>query len=130
MSSETAHGTNFVAHEHGWRTTRRREGVPKANRGLWLWAMAAIAGLGFVSGAAWHRARLGAHLERNVRTTFSPAVHAPALHRHDYVHPLAAIIGAVEIGDDVFVAPGASVRGDEGQPIHVGDGSNIQDGVV
>src|SRR5207249_34712 len=30
----------------------------------------------------------------------------------------------------VFVAPGASVRGDEGQPIHIGSGSNVQDGSV
>lgn len=70
------------------------------------------------------------HVEPNVETSFSPSVHQPELHRHDFVHPLAAVIGAVELGDDVFVAPGASVRGDEGQPIHVGSGSNIQDGVV
>jgi carbonic anhydrase/acetyltransferase-like protein (isoleucine patch superfamily) len=70
------------------------------------------------------------HVEPNVRTAFSPEVHAPALHRHDYVHPLAAVIGAVELGDDVFVAPGASIRGDEGQPIFIGEGSNVQDGVV
>ena len=70
------------------------------------------------------------HVEPNVRTSFSPEVHAPLLHRHDYVHPLAAVIGAVELGDDVFVAPGASVRGDEGQPIYIGTGSNIQDGAV
>lgn len=81
----------------------------------------------FVAGYRHHEA---AHVEDNVETSFSPHVHHPALHRHDFVHPLAAVIGAVELGDDVFVAPGASVRGDEGQPIHVGAGSNIQDGVV
>lgn len=70
------------------------------------------------------------HVESDVKTSFSPVVRAPSLHRHDFVHPLAAIIGAVDIGDEVFVAPGASVRGDEGQPIHIGSGSNIQDGVV
>jgi len=70
------------------------------------------------------------NLEPNVQTSFSPSVRLPRLHHHDYVHPLAAVIGAVEIGDEVFVAPGASIRGDEGQPIFVGDGSNIQDGVV
>ena len=71
-----------------------------------------------------------AHIEPNVKTSFSPEVHAPALHRHDFVHPLAAVIGAVELGDEVFVGPGASVRGDEGQPIAIGDGSNVQDGAV
>jgi len=70
------------------------------------------------------------HIAHNVKTSFSPKVSEPQLHRHDFIHPLASVIGAVELGDDVFVAPGASIRGDEGQPIHVGDDSNIQDGVV
>ncbi len=70
------------------------------------------------------------HIAANPKTSFSPSVHAPELHKHDFVHPLASVIGAVDLGDNVFVAPGASVRGDEGQPIHVGADSNIQDGVV
>jgi carbonic anhydrase/acetyltransferase-like protein (isoleucine patch superfamily) len=71
-----------------------------------------------------------AHIEPNVKTSFTPHVHAPALHRHDFIHPLAAVIGEVELGDEVFVGPGASVRGDEGGPIYIGNGSNVQDGVV
>ncbi len=71
-----------------------------------------------------------AHLEPNARTSFTPDVRRPSLHQHDYVHPLAAVIGAVDVGDDVFIAPGASIRGDEGQPIVIGAGSNVQDGVV
>lgn len=70
------------------------------------------------------------HIEPSAETSFTPRVATPSLHRHDFVHPLAAVIGAVELGDDVFVAPGASIRGDEGQPIRVGSGSNVQDGVV
>lgn len=70
------------------------------------------------------------HIASNPKTSFAPGVHSPELHKHDFIHPLAAVIGAVDLGDDVFVAPGASVRGDEGQPIHIGDNSNIQDGVV
>jgi carbonic anhydrase/acetyltransferase-like protein (isoleucine patch superfamily) len=70
------------------------------------------------------------HIDSNVATSFSPRVRAPELHADDFVHPLAAVIGAVEMGDDVFVGPGAAIRGDEGQPIHVGRGSNVQDGVV
>jgi carbonic anhydrase/acetyltransferase-like protein (isoleucine patch superfamily) len=46
------------------------------------------------------------------------------------VHPLGAVIGNVIIGKNVFVSPFASVRGDEGQPLHVGDDSNVQDGVI
>ena len=71
-----------------------------------------------------------AHVEPNAETSFTPRATVPSLHQHDFIHPLAAVIGAVELGDDVFVAPGASIRGDEGQPIHVGTGSNVQDGVV
>ena len=74
--------------------------------------------------------RQSAHVEANVRTTFSPEVRRPSLHKHHFIHPLAAVIGAVEVGDDVFVAPAASIRGDEGQPIFIGAGSNVQDGVV
>lgn len=77
-----------------------------------------------------HQAHSDLHVEPNAETSFTPLVTSPALHEHDFIHPLAAVIGAVELGDDVFVAPGASIRGDEGQPIHVGAGSNVQDGVV
>lgn len=76
------------------------------------------------------RDRVDRHIEPSIETSFSPRVHAPEVHRHDYIHPLAAVIGAVELGEDVFVAPGASIRGDEGQPIHIGSGANVQDGVV
>ena len=48
------------------------------------------------------------HVEANVRTSFSPQVHEPSLHEHDFIHPLAAVVGAVEVGDEVFVAPGAA----------------------
>lgn len=91
----------------------------------------AIAGAG--AGAALTagcQERAERHVEPNVETSFSPRVREPELHHDDFVHPLAAVIGAVDLGDDVFVAPGASIRGDEGQPIHVGAGSNVQDGVV
>lgn len=70
------------------------------------------------------------HIAPNVPTSFNREVNAPELKGHDYVHPLASVIGAVSLGERVFVAPGASVRGDEGQPIFVGDETNIQDGVV
>jgi carbonic anhydrase/acetyltransferase-like protein (isoleucine patch superfamily) len=46
------------------------------------------------------------------------------------VDKLASVIGNVSLGKGVFVAPFASIRGDEGQPIVIGDGSNVQDGVV
>lgn len=47
-----------------------------------------------------------------------------------YVSPLASVLGDVVLGQEVFVAPGASIRGDTGAQIRIGDGSNVQDGVV
>lgn len=47
-----------------------------------------------------------------------------------YVHAFSRIIGDVYIGANVMVAPGVSIRADEGTPFHIGSGSNVQDGVV
>ncbi|HJH31281.1 MAG TPA: carbonic anhydrase [Methanosarcinaceae archaeon] len=66
----------------------------------------------------------------NVLTSFNEEMENPDIDPSAYVHPLASVIGNVHIGTNVMISPGASVRGDEGQPIHVGDNSNIQDGVV
>jgi carbonic anhydrase/acetyltransferase-like protein (isoleucine patch superfamily) len=59
-----------------------------------------------------------------------PDIEAPMIGAHSRIHPLAVVIGSVTIGERVFVAPAASVRGDEGQHIFIGDDSNVQDGVV
>jgi carbonic anhydrase/acetyltransferase-like protein (isoleucine patch superfamily) len=67
---------------------------------------------------------------KNVKTDFSARVSEPVIDPSSYVHPLAAVIGNVILGKNIMVAPTASVRGDEGQPIYVGDYSNVQDGVV
>ncbi|TFG83094.1 MAG: carbonic anhydrase [Spirochaetales bacterium] len=67
---------------------------------------------------------------KNVTSDFSARVSEPVIDPSSYVHPLAAVIGNVLLGKNIMVAPTASVRGDEGQPIYVGDDSNVQDGVV
>jgi carbonic anhydrase/acetyltransferase-like protein (isoleucine patch superfamily) len=69
-------------------------------------------------------------IEKNVKTDFSSKVSEPVIGSGTYVHPLAAVIGNVILGNNVMVAPTACVRGDEGQPLHVGDDTNVQDGVV
>ncbi|MDD4356945.1 MAG: carbonic anhydrase [Smithellaceae bacterium] len=69
-------------------------------------------------------------IEKNVKTDFSSNVCDPVIGAGTYVHPLAAVIGNVILGKNVMVAPTACVRGDEGQPLHVGDDSNVQDGVI
>ena len=69
-------------------------------------------------------------IEKNVLTDFSSTVSEPAIDPSTYVHPLAAVIGNVILGKNIMVSPTACVRGDEGQPLYVGDDSNVQDGVV
>ena len=45
---------------------------------------------------------------------------------HHFIHPLAAITGKVIIGKDVYVGPGAAIRGDWGKII-IEDGCNVQE---
>ena len=66
----------------------------------------------------------------NVKTTFMPEVETPVIGNHSRIHPLGAVIGSVTIGERVYVGPAASIRGDEGQHIHIGNETNVQDGVV
>jgi len=46
------------------------------------------------------------------------------------VAPTASVIGNVTIGKNVNVAPGASIRSDEGEYITIGNDANIQDNAV
>jgi len=66
----------------------------------------------------------------NILTDFNPGVIYPTISKFAYVDPLAVIIGDCEIGKLVLIAPFAVCRGDEGTPIHIGDYSNMQDGVL
>lgn len=66
----------------------------------------------------------------SVRTSFNLRPGFPDIHPSAYVHPLASVIGSVKVGRRVMVSPAASIRGDEGTPIFIGDFSNVQDGVV
>ena len=69
-------------------------------------------------------------IEKNVKTDFSAKVSEPLIGSGTFVHPLAAVIGNVILGNNVMVAPTACVRGDEGQPLYIGNETNVQDGVV
>ncbi|WP_088891685.1 ribulose bisphosphate carboxylase small subunit [Leptolyngbya ohadii] len=46
------------------------------------------------------------------------------------VHSFSNVIGDVVIGAGALVAPGTSIRADEGSPFSIGAGSQVQDGVV
>jgi carbon dioxide concentrating mechanism protein CcmM len=54
----------------------------------------------------------------------------PDIHHTTYVHDFSHIIGDVRIGEKVLIAPGTSIRADEGTPFSIGDNTNVQDGVV
>jgi carbonic anhydrase/acetyltransferase-like protein (isoleucine patch superfamily) len=69
-------------------------------------------------------------IHNNVVTDFSSKASSPQIDDTAFVHPMGAVIGNAIIGKRVLVSPFASVRGDEGQPLHVGDDSNVQDGVI
>ncbi|MEW6379559.1 MAG: dockerin type I domain-containing protein, partial [bacterium] len=70
------------------------------------------------------------HIASNVSTDFSRKVSSPHIAGTTFVHPLASVIGNVTLEGHIMVSPAASVRGDEGQPIFVGEAANIQDGVI
>ncbi|BAZ04659.1 ribulose bisphosphate carboxylase small subunit [Calothrix sp. NIES-3974] len=54
----------------------------------------------------------------------------PSIHETAFIHSFSHIIGDVRIGANVIVAPGTSIRADEGSPFFIGENTNIQDGVV
>ena len=50
----------------------------------------------------------------------------PVIHKSAFIHPNATVTGNVIIGKDVYVGPGAAIRGDWGQII-IEDGCNVQE---
>lgn len=50
----------------------------------------------------------------------------PVVHESAFIHPNAVVTGNVIIGKDVYVGPGAALRGDWGQII-IEDGCNVQE---
>src|SRR4051812_43988166 len=53
----------------------------------------------------------------------------PVVHPTSFIHPLACVTGNVIIGADVYVGPGAAIRGDWGKII-IEDGCNVQENCV
>lgn len=66
----------------------------------------------------------------NPITSFVPQKFIPRIMPNSAIHPQASVIGNVVISSEVNVAPFASIRGDEGTPIYIGKGTNIQDGAI
>jgi carbon dioxide concentrating mechanism protein CcmM len=63
-------------------------------------------------------------------TPWSRNLAEPQIHETAFVHSFSNLIGDVRIGANVIVAPGTTIRADEGTPFYLGENTNIQDGVV
>lgn len=50
----------------------------------------------------------------------------PVIHESAFIHPNAVVVGNVIIGKDVYIGPGAAIRGDWGEII-ISDGCNVQE---
>ena len=50
----------------------------------------------------------------------------PVVHKTAFVHPQASVTGNVTIGANVYIGPGAAIRGDWGEII-IEDGCNVQE---
>jgi carbonic anhydrase/acetyltransferase-like protein (isoleucine patch superfamily) len=53
----------------------------------------------------------------------------PVIHESSFVHPLASVTGNVIIGKNVYIGPGAAIRGDFGE-IVIEDGCNVQENCI
>lgn len=53
----------------------------------------------------------------------------PVIDESAFVHPNASVIGNVVIGKDVYIGPGAAIRGDWGK-IDIADGCNVQENCI
>ena len=63
-------------------------------------------------------------------TPWSKSLAEPQIDETAYVHSFSNIIGDVFVGANVMIAPGTSIRADEGGPFYISAGTTIQDGVV
>ncbi len=63
-------------------------------------------------------------------TPWSKNLAEPQVDESAYVHSFSNLIGDVKVEANVLIAPGTSIRADEGTPFFISEGTNIQDGVV
>ncbi|MFZ5643189.1 MAG: transferase [Bacillota bacterium] len=69
-------------------------------------------------------------LESSPVTTWSEEIKRPQVHPSAYIHHTAVLIGDVRVERNVIICPGVILRADEGSPIIIREGTNIQDGVI
>lgn len=61
---------------------------------------------------------------------WSKGLARPNVDNTAYVHSFSNIIGDVYVGSHALIAPGTSIRADEGGAFHLGAGTHVQDGVI
>ena len=54
----------------------------------------------------------------------------PVIEPTAFVHSFSQVVGSVYVGAEVSIAPGTSIRADEGLPFYISSHCDIQDGVV
>lgn len=63
-------------------------------------------------------------------TSWNQEAKIPSVDPGGFVDETAVLIGDVIVKDKAIVCPLAVLRADEGSPIEIGEGSNVQDGVI
>ena len=63
-------------------------------------------------------------------TPWSKNLEEPQIDASAFVHSFSNLLGNVTVGPNVLIAPGTSIRADEGAPFYIGESTNIQDGVL
>ncbi len=63
-------------------------------------------------------------------TSWNPVHSLPTIHPSSFVDDSAVLIGRVIVNERAIVCPQAVLRADEGFPIEIGEGTNVQDGVI
>ncbi|MFS0782042.1 carbonate dehydratase [Bacillus sp. 1P06AnD] len=66
----------------------------------------------------------------NPITSFNRIQRFPTIDKTAFISPFSSVIGDVAIRNNVYVAPNASIRADEGTPFYIGSNTNLQDGVI
>lgn len=66
----------------------------------------------------------------NPPTSFNPVSVYPTIDKTAFIGAFSSIIGDVRIKKEVFIGCNVTIRADEGTPFHIGNKTNIQDGVI
>jgi carbonic anhydrase/acetyltransferase-like protein (isoleucine patch superfamily) len=66
----------------------------------------------------------------NPAASACPPAAQPSIEEGAFIGPFSSVIGSVTIRKLSFIAPNVSIRADEGAPFYIGEGTNLQDGVI